>query len=235
MIAVLGRHLARGLGRGDEPPSLAAEVLGAGHPLARALDLIEVLLRQSTATGLVVVTCAAGVLFGADWARAPLIAAVAVQLVLAAFLAAAVALRRERARDLLIEGRDVGLPVLARERQRLLAYRRRETLADTLEDLVHCAERLDRMLPMSRPVYHGFVVRQLASELLALAADLRSAVGVRGVARTERLLTIGTSPLFGTETEELRAELARIRTDVADSAPASRDASSSHQSMHSGR
>jgi hypothetical protein len=235
VVAVLGRHLARGLGRGDET-SLAVEVLGAGHPLARALDLIEVLLRQSTATGLVVVICAAGVLFGADWARAPLIAAVTVQLVLAAFLAAAVALRRERARDLLIEGRDVRLPVLARERQRLLAYRHRETLADTLEDLVHCAERLDRMLPMSRPVYHGFVVRQLASELLALAADLRSAtVGVRGVARTERLLTIGTSPLFGTETEELRAELARIRTDVADSAPASRDWSRSHQSMHSGK
>jgi hypothetical protein len=149
---------------------------------------------------------------------------------------AAVALRRERARDLLIEGRDVGLPVLARERRRLLAHRCRETLADTLEDLIHCTERLDRMLPMSRPVYDAFVVRQLASELLALAADLRSpTVGVRGVARTERLLTIGTSPLFGTETEELRAELARIRTDLAESAPASRDASSSHRSMHSRR
>jgi hypothetical protein len=54
---------------------------------------------------------------------------------------AAVLLSRDRARDLLIEGCDVGLPVLARERRRLLALRRREALAASLEDLPRSAER----------------------------------------------------------------------------------------------
>ena len=75
------------------------------------------------------------------------------------------------------------------------------------------------MAPGSHSVYNPLLVRQVASEPLAIAADLRSAtVGVRGVARIEGLLTIGTSPLFGSETEELLAELGRIRTELVDSA-----------------
>jgi hypothetical protein len=59
------------------------------------------------------------------------------------------------------------------------------------------------------------LVRQVGPELLGIASHLRSAtVGVRGVARCERPITIGTSPLFGVEIEELRAELTSIRTDL---------------------
>lgn len=228
VIAVLGRHVGEGLGRGCETLQSPPEVLGTGHPLARAVDLIGILRRQSAATSLVIVISAVGVFLGAERARAPLIVAVAVQLVLAAGLAAAVALGRERARDLLIEGGDVRLPVLARERRRLLGRRRRDALAGGLEDLVRCAERRDCILPGSRPIFDPFLVRQVSAELLALASDLRSAtVGVRGVARIERLLTIGTSPLFGTAADELRAELARIRIEVGDSALPAEDASSS--------
>jgi hypothetical protein len=97
----------------------------------------------------------------------------------------------------------------------LLERRRRRALAHALEDLVRDAERSQRSLSRSRPVYGAFVLRQVAPELLGIAAQLRSpTVGVRGVARCERLLTIGTSPLFGAEIEELRAELTRIRTDL---------------------
>jgi hypothetical protein len=65
-------------------------------------------------------------------------------------------------------------------------------------------------------VYEAFLVREVASELLAVAADLRVAtVGVCGVARVERLLTIGTSPLYGTRRDELQAELLQIRADLA--------------------
>jgi len=210
------RQSAHGLGLGSGASPSPAEALGADHPLVRALDLIQVLLRQSLATSFVLVISTVGMVLGADWARAMLIAAVAVQLVLAALLAAAVAHKRERARDLIIEDRDVWLPALERERRRLLEHRRREALAGALEDLVHTAERWHRILPASRPVYNPLLVRQAGPELLAIAALLRSAtVDVRGVARCERLLTIGTSPLFGSMTEEWHAELARISTDLS--------------------
>jgi hypothetical protein len=35
------------------------------------------------------------------------------------------------------------------------------------------------------------------------------------VARVQRLLTVGTSPVYGTRRDELRAELGRIRDDLA--------------------
>jgi hypothetical protein len=230
------RHTAHGLGLGSGASPSPAEALGADHPLARTLDLIRVLLRQSLATSSVLVVSAVGVVLGADRARAPLLAAVAVQLVLAAVLAAVVALKRERARDLIIEGPDVWLPVLERERRRLLERRRREALASALEDLVRTAERWHRILLASRPLYNPLLVRQVGPELLAIASLLRSAtIRVRGVARSERLLRNGTSPLFGTEIEELRAELAKIRTDLARSALPAGDVSNGHRSMTPGK
>jgi hypothetical protein len=84
VITALGRHLARGFGRSDKTLPTPAEILGTGHPLARTFDLTGVVRRQSAATGLVVVFSATSVSLGADWAQAPLVAAVAVQLVLAA-------------------------------------------------------------------------------------------------------------------------------------------------------
>lgn len=215
-MRVRGPQLLRGLPDECEDSRSPAQVLGPHHPLARALDLREVLLRQSTVTGVVLALSATAVLLRADWAGPVLVAGALVQLVLGVLLMAAVMLSRDRARDLLIEGCDVGLPVLARERRRLLALRRREALAASLEDLVRSAERWGRTPNPSRPVYEGFIVRQVAPELLAVAADLRAAtVGVCGVARVERLLTTGTSPLYGPMSDELRAELALIAAGLA--------------------
>lgn len=197
-------------------PRSPAEVLGPGHPLARALDLRCVLRRQSAATGLVLVASATSVSLGVDWASPFLVAAGVVELVLGALLIAVATLSRDQARDLLIEGRDVDLPMLARERRRLLAPRHREALAASLEDLVRCAERCERPPSRARPVYEASLVRQFAPELLAVAGDLRAtSVGVSGVARVERPLTIGTSPLYGTASDQLRAELAQITAALA--------------------
>jgi hypothetical protein len=198
-----------------------AEILVPGHPLVRALDLSNVLGRQSAVTAVVVVVSVAAVVLGADWAWPLLIAALVVQLVLAALLVSVVMLCRDRARDLLIQGCDAGLPVLARERLRLLAPRHREALAASLEDVVRCAARGDRRCSV-RPVYEVFLVREVARELLVVAADLRVAtVDVCGVARAERLLMSGTSPLYGTRGDELRAELAQIRADLVRSSASS--------------
>jgi hypothetical protein len=95
-----------------------------------------------------------------------------------------------------------------------LRPRRRQAVADGLEDLVRCARRRHR--PSTTPlVYDAFLVRQFASELFTVADDLRAAtVEVSGVARVQRLLTSGSSPLYGTASDELSAELARIRADL---------------------
>jgi hypothetical protein len=173
------------------------------------------LVRQSLATGFVLILSAIGTALGADWARTPFMAALTVQLLLAAALVTvAVTIKHER-RALIIADREVWLPVLERERRRLSESRRREALAGALEDLVHEAEGWRRILPASRPVYNPLLVRQARVELLAIAAVLRGrTVGVRGVARCERLLRVGTSPLFGSRTDELLAELGRIDTDL---------------------
>lgn len=194
---------------------MSAEVLGERHPFARALDLSSVLRRQSITTAVALLVSAVSVSLGAGWAWPALIAAAVVQLVLAALLLAAVTLGREHARDLLIDRCDLDVPMLVHERRRLLAPRRRRALAASLEDLVRCARRRDR--PSRTPaVYDAFLVRQFASELLTVADDLRAAtVDVSGVARVQRLLTIGTSPLYGSASDELWAELARLRADLA--------------------
>jgi hypothetical protein len=135
-------------------------------------------------------------------------------------------LQRERARELIIAGRGgLPLPVLERERRRLQRPRRRGDFADALEDLVRAAERWPRIVPTVRPVFDPRQVRAAAPDLCAIAARLRaSAVAVRAVARVERLLTSGASPLYGREAEALRHELMRIhveldRADPAEPAP----------------
>lgn len=194
----------------------AQDVLGADHPLARALDLVGVLRRQIAVTTLAVAASAVGLLVGIDWALPALIVGLVVELALVLGLAIAVSDARERARDLVIQGVEVDVPAVARQRRRLLSERQHYVLARSLEDLVRSSERPDRDAGRLPQLYDPLLIRRVGPELLALASDLRSAsVGVRGVARIERLLTSGSSPLFGNQIDELRAELLRIRIDTA--------------------
>jgi hypothetical protein len=151
-----------------------------------------------------------------------LIAAGIVQLGLGLGLALLAQLQRERARELIIAGRDaLPLRALERERRRLQRPRRRAGLADALEDLVRAAERWPRIISTARPVFDPRQVRAAASELRAIAARLRaSTVAVRAVARVERLLTSGNSPLYGREPEALRHELRRINAEFDRADPA---------------
>jgi hypothetical protein len=92
-------------------------------------------------------------------------------------LAGAVALSREHAHDLLIEGRAVGLPVLAHERRRLLAHGRRDPLADAPEDVGRCARRRG-----SRASWVGSGLRTIPCPPVCVRAT------GAGVARIERLV-----------------------------------------------
>jgi hypothetical protein len=172
--------------------------------------------RQSLVTAVAIVTGTVGFAFGTRWGLPVLIAAALIQLVLAAGIALLAQLQRERALDLIIEGRgDLPLPALQRERRRLQRPKRRASLAHALEDFAQTAERWPTLLPSARPVFDPCQIRAASPELRAIAALLRSsAVGVRGLASVERLLTRGDSPLYGRERDELRRALERILAEL---------------------
>jgi hypothetical protein len=199
-----------------------AELLGPNHPLVRGHELRGDLWRQSLVSGAAVLLGATGVASGRVWGLPLLVAAVIVQVGLGVGLALLAGLQRERARDLIIAGRGgLPLPALERELRRLQRPRLRAGLADALEDLVGAAERWPRILPTARPVFDPRLVRAAAAELRALAARLRaSTVAVGAVARVERLLTSGASPLYGREREALRHELMRINAELDRADPA---------------
>jgi len=173
-------------------------------------------------TAAAVLVGAIGAASGRGWGLPLLVAAGIVQLGVGVGLALLAQLQRERARELIIAERDgLPLPALQREVRRLQRPRARAGLADALEDLVRAAERWARIVPTARPVFDPCQVREAAPELRAIAARLRaSTVAVRAVARVERLLTSGASPLYGPEPEALRHELMRIHAELDRSDPA---------------
>jgi hypothetical protein len=159
---------------------------------------------------------AIGTVSARGWGLPLLVAAAIVQLGLGVALTLHAQLQRERARELIITGRGrLPLPVLERELRRLRRPRRVAGLADALENLVRAAERRPTLMRTSRPVFDPRQVRGAAGELRAIAARLRAGtVAVRAVARVERLLTSGDSPLCGREPEALRHELIRIEAEL---------------------
>jgi hypothetical protein len=203
-------------------PRAPAGLLGSNHPLVRGHELRGDLWRQSLVTAAAVLLGAIAAAFGRGWGLPLLVAAATVQLALGVGLALLAQLQRERARELIIAGRGgLALPELERELRRLQRPRRRVGLADALEDLVRAAERWPTIVPSARPVFDPRQVRAAAAELRAIAARLRAGtVAVRAVARVERLLTSGSSPLYGREPEALRHELMRIDAELDRADPA---------------
>jgi hypothetical protein len=149
---------------------------------------------------------------GAHGALAYLLAAVAVQAALACDLALLAGRRSLCARDLIVEGRaDLPLPVVQRERTRLLDPARRAALADALEQIRRTAVRLVPGPPDARPLFHPRVVAAVDPQLAVVARVLRTeGAGVRGIAMVQRLLTDGASPLYGESPGALCEELRRI-------------------------
>jgi hypothetical protein len=208
-LAALALTDAGGPAQG-EPSAL----LGADHPLVRALDALAVGIRQTLAAAGALATCAVAAAGGATWARAAGLSAAAVLFALVALAAGLRQKARRRALDLILEGRE-GLPLAAveRERRRLLKRRTRARLAASL------ARLLEEALTPPRPPVPGpslladaKVVRENARELCSVAALLRAPpASAGGVALVERLLTDGGSALYGNEVGALRTELGRAR------------------------
>ena len=193
-----------------------AALLGPDHPLARGNEFRRGLYRQSLMTAAAVVAGVIGTTSGRGWGVALLVVATVVLIALAFALGLQGELQRERAREVIIDGRDgLPLPALERERRRLQQRRRVNGLADALEGLVRAAEQWPTLVPTARPVFDPRQVRAASADLLAIGARLRAGrVTVRAVARVERLLTSGASPLYGRDPEALGDELRRIAAEL---------------------
>jgi len=192
----------------------AESVLGRGHRLTRAVANLHTVARQSLVAALSLVVGVPCVLL--HLGLAPLFVGAALLVVVAFALAWAVMHRiaRERAQELIANGRDVVvLSVVAREHRRLASLDEREQLARSLETLYRDALRWHEILPQFRPPNGVQQLRDLPGEVNGLVAALRrDRVRVQGVALTARLLTNGyESPLYQDQLGPLREELNRIR------------------------
>jgi hypothetical protein len=205
----LGRTPRRGLGE----PQTAEALLGLGHPLVGLLYAC-----QTTADEIVVVAAVQAAVVVLFWLSAPFALALAistavVQLSLAGRYGMLRMYRHELCRDLVIGGREkLPLAALGCELRRLRDPRRRAWLARAVEELADSADQRRREIGLGPPLCNRRVLAGVQPQLRDLARLLQAGGGgVRGVALLDRLITSGTSPLYGRRVEPLRDELGRIR------------------------
>jgi hypothetical protein len=195
-------------------PFTDRSVLPAGHPLARAMESFRCTVRQWADVAAILAGSLLAGVQGARWAGPLAGSAAAVLAVLSVVLAARMQNRRDRAVDVILDGReDLPIALVQRERRRLLSTRTRARLARGLQEAVGGAVKPPRSLRSLPPLCAPRVVSPLVDELLEISMLLHTAeVPARGVARVERLLTrASTSPLYAQEISALHEELCQVR------------------------
>jgi hypothetical protein len=194
--------------RTDEPEAL----LGHEHPLARTEVRLRRLRSQLVAVGALLAGSGVALLVRLGDTRALMLAAGVVLVWLCIALLAASAALRDRALDLIAEGRDaLPLDAVRRQRRRLQDPRHARALARSLEHIRRESRPGARRRTFGPPLYVPSVVRQLDTEIARTVELLRGpAPGVVAVARTERLLGGERSPLYGEDPRRLGEELRRI-------------------------
>jgi hypothetical protein len=199
------------VGRGTGERVWTERCLGPEHPLTLALSAAD---RTREKLALVMAVALGGIallLEGVDGGLALAIGALAVGSGLAVRLLVLAEARRTACLDLLAAGWAPGdIPALQRTWDRVA--RQRPALARSVDRLAVIAERPEGYLAGARPYFHLRVIRQVAPELHTIAALVASAgAPTAGVAFVERLMTCGTSSVYGADASELRADLARAR------------------------
>ena len=183
------------------------------HPLVRATEAVGYTGRQCVYVAAAPIGSVIALSEGRRWAATLACSAAAVLLLLGVLLAAHLQAQRDRAIELVLEGRE-GLRIAAvqRQRQRLLAERTRQALASRLADVLELASAGRKFSLLAPPLFEPRIVRTVASELGDVIESLRSQeTSACGVARAERLVERAVSPLYGQEAEALREELCRVR------------------------
>ena len=167
----------------------AQELLGAEHPLARAENRVCWLGRQAATLGALLAVGALATVAGAPRLPAALLAGTMVQACLLVCLSAAVAVRRERALELIAEDRGaLPLDCVRRRRARLMRTRSVHELAEAIQALRREARCPYRRYPRRRPLYVPGVIRAADTELATTVRVLSARPNASTVARVERLL-----------------------------------------------
>jgi hypothetical protein len=190
----------------------SSSLLGPEHPLARADSRLRLLRAQLAVTAILGIVClAASRVLGAPALHLAIGAAALAGVLLGAVLMARASLR-ERALELIANGREeLPLPAVESERNRLSDRRYRRRLARTLDVISAEPQPREWWFPIAadREAVHG--ARVELAEIARLLRDLPS-VRARGVALVTRLIRDGaTSPLYQGPAPRLREELGRIR------------------------
>jgi hypothetical protein len=176
---------------GGVPRQSASAGLGSDHPLARASEALESLVSQLVAVAAVLGGGVIDLSDGRAWATTLAASAAAVLLGLAVIAGTCKQSQRDRALDLILEGRE-SVPVAAvqRQRQRLLDQRTRTTLAGNLAAMLDQASNRRKLAACRvRPLFDLAVVATVADDLRAVIRLLRANhTPARGVALAERLV-----------------------------------------------
>jgi hypothetical protein len=176
-------------------------------------------VRQCAAVaGMVPIGVVAG-LAHARWSGAVVGAAGVVLVVLLVVLAGVRQRVRDEAIDLLLTGyQNAPISAVQKERRRLSSGRARLGLSRTYVTIARQAQPgAGLVTPGARPLFQRSVVQGVVEELLAIARALEAGRACApAVARAERLITNGTSKLYGSDQHALKAELNRILGDLQD-------------------
>jgi hypothetical protein len=197
--------------------TLAAALLGPEHPLVQASDLLQSITRQSVVVAAVLLGAIAAYIAGYTWAAVLILGAGLVLSTLTLLAAGFQQCKRDHAIDLILKGyQNFPIAAIQDQRRRLLSARTRFSLARSLmHTLEELSQRPTRQARESIPLFHPQTIADATDDLLEVAHALATEeVSVHGVARAERLVTDGTSPLYGHDMIALRAELRRIRDDL---------------------
>lgn len=191
----------------------AGALLGLGHPLVGVLYACQITGDEIVVVAAVQLASVVLLFVGAPFTLALMVAAAVVQVALGMRFTVLRAYRRELCLDLVIGGRErLPLAVLERELRRLRDPQFLARLARAVEDFADIADHDRREIGLGPPVYNRRVLAAVEPQLRDLVRSLRAdAAAVGGVALLDRLITAGSSPLYGRRVGPLRDELGRIR------------------------
>jgi hypothetical protein len=187
-------------------------LLGPEHPLARAESRLRTLRAQLAVTvALGVASLLASLVLG-SYALHLALGSAALSAVLAGAALMARASLRERALELIANGREeLPLPAVESERERLSDRRYRRRLARTLDAISADPGPREWWAPITANREAVHAARDELGEIARLLREL-PIVRARGVALATRLVRDGaTSPLYQGPAPRLREELGRIR------------------------
>jgi hypothetical protein len=194
-------------------------MLGSAHPFVRAAASFRSVEQQAAAVAAVLAIGAGARIAHVTWSW-PLICAAGIVLVGLLIIRAAVRQRvRDEAINLLLTGYETApIAAVQNQRRRLVSRRTRRALGRTYTTIARQAgPGAGLVVPSARPLFQRRIVRGVIDELVAIGQALeRDDVAAPAVARAERLITDGTSNLYGSDQRSLKQELQRILKQLKD-------------------